>query len=177
MYVDAIILNRFLAIITYYNDSSKHIHQRNPVDGSIDNIHFRRFPKLTYNEERVEFLKTPLLKGIYNIIILYTCDEMRNGSWEFSYSCTYIIFIPIGVPDSQCRAIIIYFRFWFFFVFGRGGRNTNIIRVSRSTVIYLAIFDVETRTRARKTLAIEATATEATHIYFVTGLEFTGNFR
>lgn len=44
-----------------------------------------------------------------------------------------------------------------FFDFGWGGRNTNNIRASRSTVINRAIFDVETRTRASKMLAAEET--------------------
>jgi len=68
----------------------------------------------------------------------------------------------IGAPDSRCRAIIIYFRFYFF-VFGWGGRNTNNIRASRSTVINRAIFDVQIRTRARKMPALDA-ATEKTLI-------------
>lgn len=47
--------------------------------------------------------------------------------------------------------------FCFFFVFGWGGRNTNNTRASCSTVINRAIFDVETRTRARKMPATEET--------------------
>jgi len=121
------------------------------LDRRID-VHFRRFPKIMYNEERVALLKTPLLQ-VHNIILLYMRRDAKRIVRIFVRSCILYIYVCyivyIGAPDSRCRAIIIYFVFRFFFVFGRGGRNTNIIRASCSTVISYIPRDFSTAKHGR----------------------------
>jgi len=128
-HVDAIILNRFSTIILYYNKILRRYAEARvyPHHGMLDrriDVHFQRFPKLTYNEERVALLKTPLLQ-VHNIILLYMRRDAKRIVRIFVRSCILYIYICyivyIGAPDSRCCAIIIYFVFRFFFCL-RSGR-------------------------------------------------------
>jgi len=132
------------------------------LDRRID-VRFRRFPKLTYNEERVALLKKALLK--HNIILYMLRDAKRIVRIFVRVYIIYIFILYMCIRLTvSCNYFI--FSFFVFFVFFRGGRNTNSIRPSCSTVIYQEIFDVETRTRALKTLALEA-ATPPRRLLFI----------